>query len=669
MLHNINKKILIKSFLLTASVTLFLPVYHHTISAETKLQSKTIEKADEGSQRMIVTFKESTSDKEKQELEEIGEVQNEFENINAVSIEVPEKKINSLKSNPNVAHVEEDIILKVNYFNDKLYEQIITYPIAALNGQESWNSGLTGTGVRIAVIDSGVSRHSDLIIAGGQSFVDYTDSYYDDNAHGTHVAGIISAENNSIGIVGIAPDSRIYALKVLDSAGEGYLSDIIEAIDWSIENNMDIINMSLGTDIDSPLFKQAVDRAYSNGILVVAASGNDGVATVGYPAAYDSVIAVGATDPGRQLAEFSNTGPEIEVVAPGVDVISLYPDSSKPYEMMSGTSMATPYASGVLALWKQLYPNATVDELRTKLHQYVIDLGAPSRDSKFGYGLVQAPTSLNALPVPSNFIASNVTSYSTHLNWDESPGATTYRLYRNGTRIYEGSNTNYIDNSLTPHTYYKYELYASDGNRSSFYPANTGIISLPLKPQSPSNFISKNISSNSVTLSWNSSQYATYYQLKRNGIVIYKGNQLSFTDKNLQANTSYIYEVIAGNYAHTSEASNLSTTTSNIDIPTNLDLYVFPSKDIYYRGTSAFIGIYSRHSGNVVVPWARFDILVTSPNGSILYKNTHYTQQDGRFFVSIPTSYKNQTGNYQIKVLMSKSSFEPVTKYSNFYLK
>ncbi|WP_235426967.1 S8 family peptidase [Cohnella kolymensis] len=269
-------------------------------------------------------------------------------------------------------------------------------------------------------MDTGIAPHEDLSVTGGASFVSYTASYADDNGHGTHVAGIIGARNNTIGVVGIAPDSSIYAVKALDYDGSGYLSDIIAGIDWSITNRMDLINLSLGSPQDSLTLHQVVDKAYSNGILVVAAAGNNGTAngsgdTLEYPARYESAIAVAAIDSTNQRGYFSATGSKVEVAAPGVNVTSTYLNNS--YATMSGTSMATPYVTGNLALIKQANPTLSYTALRSKLDQTVVDLGAAGRDTWYGYGLIQAPygsvTSPPAAMTTSTKVSTNKSLYIT----------------------------------------------------------------------------------------------------------------------------------------------------------------------------------------------------------------------------------------------------------------
>ncbi|WP_284702855.1 S8 family peptidase [Peribacillus simplex] len=415
-----------------------------------------------GKEKLIINFKDDVNEKEKSQIKREGKIKRNLELINAVSMEIDSEKVEQLKKNPNVKSIEPDIKLNI--------AQSIGYGQEGVNAPESWSSGLTGKGTKVAVIDSGVSTHPDLIVSGGQSFVDYTNSYADDNGHGTHVSGIISAENNDIGVVGVAPDSDIFALKAMDQYGSGYLSDIIEAIDWSVANNMDVINMSLGTTQASSALKSAVNKAYQNGILVVAAAGNES-SSVNYPAKYSSVIAVSATDENNKLAYFSNYGQEVEVSAPGTNILST--SSLGDYENMSGTSMATPFVAGQLSLLKELDPTYTAVQLREELHKNVLDLGTAGKDKFYGYGLIQAPVkSVNpeesevvSTPVtPSNFKATKVTNRYVTLNWDSIDNATYYQVTRDNVVVYKGSNLTFTDTSVSRYKTYLYKIVA--GNES-----------------------------------------------------------------------------------------------------------------------------------------------------------------------------------------------------------
>lgn len=338
-------------------------------------------------ERVIVVFKDSS--KNIPLSIEGMKVRKQYKNLPAAALEVPKAALNGLKNNPNVAHVEVDQTVQIE-------NQTQDWGIPKLKAPSAWQSGYTGKGVKVSVVDTGISAHPDLTISGGASFSSVTSSYADDNGHGTHVAGIIGARNNGIGTVGIAHEASIYAVKALEANGSGSLSSIIAGIDWSITNGMDIINLSLGTTSPSTALQQVVDRANNAGILVVAAAGNNGRADgtgdlVNYPARYNAAIAVAATDINNNRASFSATGSTVEVAAPGVGINSTL--SNGGYGQMSGTSMATPYVAGNLALMKQAFPTLSSTQLRTKLSQDAIDLGAAGRDTLFGNGLVQAPTS------------------------------------------------------------------------------------------------------------------------------------------------------------------------------------------------------------------------------------------------------------------------------------
>jgi minor extracellular protease Epr len=313
----------------------------------------------------------------------------QYEHLPAAKLAIPLDKVNQFLVADTVTAIEDEQ-------QAKAVGQVIDWSTSAVQAQKSWQAEYTGKNTKIAILDSGVSRHPDLKITGGKSFVSYTESFSDDNGHGTHVAGIIAALNNNIGTVGVAPDAELYAVKVLDSKGTGYLTDIISAIDWAITNRMDIINLSLGSLDHSPTLQYIMDKAYNSGILIVAAGGNAGNTEgtgdqVAYPAKYNSVIAVAAVDQHRNRGDFSATGSAIEFSAPGVAINSTYLNNG--FAKLNGTSMAAGFVTGNLALLKEMYPTMTNSELRQQLKRTALDLGNPGRDPWFGFGLVQSPQS------------------------------------------------------------------------------------------------------------------------------------------------------------------------------------------------------------------------------------------------------------------------------------
>jgi subtilisin family serine protease len=267
--------------------------------------------------------------------------------------------------------------------------QIITWNIEQVGATSSWEIS-TGDSVSVGVIDTGIDlSHPDLKvnIKGGYNAIYPWKSPNDDNGHGTHVAGIIAALNNSIGVVGVGPKIDLYAIKVLNASGSGYLSDVIEGLDWAVKKGIQVVNMSLGTDQDVQSFHDAIKNAYNAGVTIVAAAGNSGGA-VTYPAAYSEVIAVSATDENNQIASWSSRGPEVDLAAPGVNIYSTYKGST--YKTLSGTSMAAPHVTGAAALIidKGKCGTCTPDKVRQRLQQTAIDLGDPGTDNLYGAGLV-----------------------------------------------------------------------------------------------------------------------------------------------------------------------------------------------------------------------------------------------------------------------------------------
>jgi len=263
--------------------------------------------------------------------------------------------------------------------------QFLPWGVDRIDAEWAWSVS-RGAGVKVAVIDTGIDwSHPDLVdnLGGG---VNYTSrnwwsapnlsAWNDDNGHGSHVAGIIAGVDNTIGVIGVAPEATLYAVKVLNKQGSGYDSDVIAGIEWAVDNGMDIANMSLGSNGDDPSLHAACDAAAAGGLILVAAAGNDGNA-VDYPGAYSSVIAVAALDINDQVASWSSHGPQVRLAAPGVSITSCWKGSG--YATISGTSMASPHVAGAIALNLSANPFTTADNL----------LG-PGWDEYTGYGIVDA---------------------------------------------------------------------------------------------------------------------------------------------------------------------------------------------------------------------------------------------------------------------------------------
>ena len=395
--------------------------------------------------KVFIHFKDTPGQSERGLVRAFGgKVTHSYTIIPAVAAEIPESAIQGLLRNPNVVAVEED---------HKVEAVGITYDTEYLNawGVGRIESGYTheggnkGTGVKIGIIDSGINyNHPDLV----PNYVDGYDFYYYDSdpmdvyGHGTHVAATACAADNDngkidpkLGVVGVAPECALYSLRVLGDSGSGYESDIVYAIQWALGDSidiywngeyqdsvtgvrLDIVNLSLGSSqAYSTASEMTFARAEEEGLIIVAAAGNSGnpagkgTNTI-YPANFDSVIAVAATDSSDNRASFSSTGDKVELAAPGVSVYSAWNDNTDYngnattcrdgntndcYKYGSGTSMASPHVAGVAALIiKAGYSDYNGDgvinnrDVRAILQDSAIDLGATGRDTKYGFGLVNA---------------------------------------------------------------------------------------------------------------------------------------------------------------------------------------------------------------------------------------------------------------------------------------
>lgn len=240
----------------------------------------------------------------------------------------------------------------------------IPYGVKMIKAPELWEKGEKGAGVVVCILDTGIDmNHPDLApnIIGGRNFTNEgsVNDYSDGNGHGTHVAGTIAAVENGTGVVGVAPEAKLLIGKVLGSDGSGSNQGITNAIKWATGwrgkngEKVRIISMSLGGSYNDPRQYKAILEAVAAGVLVVCAAGNEGDADektyeFGYPGFYQESISVAACDENKKLAGFSNNNKFVDIIAPGVRVLSTYPGSG--YATLSGTSMATPHVSGALAL-------------------------------------------------------------------------------------------------------------------------------------------------------------------------------------------------------------------------------------------------------------------------------------------------------------------------------
>lgn len=334
-----------------------------------------------------------------------GIVKKTYKIIKAISADVPQESMEIIRRDPNVEYIEIDekvfAHIPVGTCQEvRVLEQKTPWGIERIGSRLVNAVGNTGKGIKIGVLDSGIDyNHDDLKgnYRGGYNIVDDNNDPMDQNGHGTHVAGIVAAEDNNIGVVGVAPQAYLYSVKVLAFDSTGSTSNIVGGLEWSVDNGMQIINMSLGSCENSISVGRAINNTYNAGILIVAAAGNSGNAagtgnTMDYPASYDSVISVGATDINDNRGKFSSTGPKLELSAPGVNILSTL--NGNKYGTLSGTSMASPHVTGVAALIMSAEPGITNSRVRIRMQTTAQNMsnvtGGFSAKDWYGYGLVDA---------------------------------------------------------------------------------------------------------------------------------------------------------------------------------------------------------------------------------------------------------------------------------------
>ena len=319
--------------------------------------------------------------------------------------------------------------------NDTLFN--LQWHMKMLDAERTWAIQKGDSSVAVAVIDTGVAYEDfgpfrkapdfgGTVFLPGFNVLDGSGHANDDNFHGTHVASTIAeATNNSVGVTGLAFGSALMPIKVLDSEGLGSFFDVAEGVDFAVNftqngaHPVKVINLSLGGDSPSLTLERAIGRAVEQGVVVVAAAGNEASASISFPATLPNVIAVGGVDAAKRKAPYSNTGPELDVVAPGGDLDRDDDDDGRPdgvlqqtfdpdtafflgryddfaYFFVMGTSQATPHVAALAAL---LYRQGITDPaaIQAAIEQTAEDLGSPGRDNNFGHGLIRPSMALKGL--------------------------------------------------------------------------------------------------------------------------------------------------------------------------------------------------------------------------------------------------------------------------------
>ena len=348
-----------------------------------------------------------------------------------------------LRQRPDVLYAEPDYIFHATIVPNDPHYASRQWNLPHINAPAAWDLTTGAPSLTIAVIDTGVDLgHPDLSgkLVAGYDFANGDNDPQDDEGHGTHVAGIAAAAtNNNVGIAGVAWGTLLMPIKVLDSSGSGYTSDIAQGIIWAVDHGACILNLSLGGPDYSATLADAVAYAYTRNVLVIAAAGNEYLAgnPTSYPAAYPNVLAVAATTDQDAHASYSNTGNYVDVAAPGGDptgssdtnphhwIYSTYwRGSGFSYVGAAGTSMAAPHVAGLAALIWSIHPDWTNDQVQQAIIATAVDLGAPGRDDVFGHGRINAYAAIFYNPQPPTATATaTATATPTFTPSPTTPGA------------------------------------------------------------------------------------------------------------------------------------------------------------------------------------------------------------------------------------------------------
>ena len=303
----------------------------------------------------------------------------------------------------NLNSLGDNIIRSIEFDNLYFLPEIgTTFNLKRYNNDVLWNLKnigadiaqqiVKGEGIKVGVIDTGIDyNHKELINCFdknnlGFNFIDNSNDPFDDNGHGTHVAGTISGNK-----VGVAPKAQLFGLKVLDSSGVGSTYNVMAAVNWAMNNNLDIINLSLGSSTYLYAEQELFTKAFQSGVLTIASAGNSYGSKYNYPASYNNVISVAAVDRNNRHADFSTHNDMVDISAPGVNVLSSLPNDK--YAEYSGTSMSAPHVSGVSALIKS-YERLLPEDIENLFFESSMELG----DSDYyGMGLVKADEALDLI--------------------------------------------------------------------------------------------------------------------------------------------------------------------------------------------------------------------------------------------------------------------------------
>ncbi|EAR66244.1 extracellular alkaline serine protease [Bacillus sp. NRRL B-14911] len=371
-----------------------------------------VEATEQNEKDYLVEF---NSEVDTQLLEKAGgKVKENYKKTKVAKAKLSEKELKKLKKDPKINLIEEDVQVESFPLSGNTFiEDGYSWGAKRVNVKALHENGERGQGIKVAILDTGISQNAQLTIQKEASFIDSEPSTEDENGHGTTVASLIASSYEKTGLKGIAPDVELYSAKVLNKDGIGKYSDIIEGLEWALENNVNIVNMSFGGTNNSKILENVINGANKAGVLLISSVGNNGEEAVTYPASYESVIGVGASNYYNKKTSFTNFGKGLELLAPGVNLSTV--DQNGKLVTISGTSAASSYASGAAALiWSQ-NPHLDNEHIRSILKEY-----STKSNNKAGYGLVNVnPNISQFVDIDEEILTNEEMLYLQEAGWSQ----------------------------------------------------------------------------------------------------------------------------------------------------------------------------------------------------------------------------------------------------------
>ena len=554
--------------------------------------------ADCSSNEIMVVFKDGVSETQAETLtdgskDDVSIVDTPIENeVGVVKVEsgTTESALKKYLADPDVAYVQPNIRYKLESAATELNDTYANYLwyLDKIKALSAWSfiGSVPHSKVRVAVIDSGVDiEQPDLqkALNKSKSYDETIDSsideYIEDCDHGTSVCGIIAAQaNNGIGTAGVAGKGSLIdlvAIRAGDDTNGISSDDLVDAVKRCMKMGVKVINMSIGAYDSLPLEKAAMSAAYKKGIVLVAAAGNDGNTVKEYPAAYDDVISVINTTKADKRDSSSTYGSWCEISAPGTEIAAPASETEDygrsatgSYELMSGTSAASPVVSAVAAMMFSVNPNLTSGQVRSLLRSTADDIGAAGKDNATGYGRVNAYEAVKAAYAKkiANATKASVTSITAKnataltVKWSAVSGATGYEVYRatSKTGTYKKvanvtGKTSHTNGSLIPGKmyYYKVRAYVTVNGVTTTYGFGSAKGRKMTAP-APSSVKAAKASSTSATVMWskvaNAKGYYVYRATSKSGAykkIATVKNAQKYTNKSLSKGKTYYYKICA----------------------------------------------------------------------------------------------------------------------------